>query len=143
MLTTLKALCPSALAVFNHLTHGLDLGGHRKLDNASGTFMAVSVERITERHYSIAHYFEQNGDLVADPELTFFRSDDGAVYPCTFQQDNLAMYRIGLDITDEGVIEHTSIKEQHAQAVFADEWMRNIADQQGLKIEAPAGTADE
>ena len=38
MLTTLKALRPSALAVFNHLTHGLDLGGHRKLDNASGIF---------------------------------------------------------------------------------------------------------
>ncbi len=44
MLTTLKALRPSALAVFNHLTAGLDLGGHRKFDNASGTFMAVSVE---------------------------------------------------------------------------------------------------
>ena len=143
MLTTLKALRPSALAVFNHLTHGLDLGGHRKLDNASGTFVAVSVERITERHYSIAHYFEQNGDLMADPEMTFFKSDDGAVYPCTFQQDNLAMYRIGLDITPEGVIEHTSIKEQHEQALFADDWMRNIADQQGLKIEAPAGVADE
>ena len=79
MLTTLKALHPSALAVFNHLTDGLDLGGHRKLDNASGTFMAVCVEKITERHYSIAHYFEQNGDLMADPEMTFFKSDDGAV----------------------------------------------------------------
>lgn len=143
MLTTLKALRPAALAVFNHLTDGLDLGGHRKLDNASGTFMAVCVEKITGRHYSIAHYFEQSGDLMADPEMTFFKSDDGAVYPCTFQQDNLAMYRIGLDITDEGVIEHTSIKEQHDQAAFANQWMANIADQQGLNIEAPVGGTDE
>lgn len=143
MLATLKALRPSALAVFNHLTHGLDLGGHRKLDNAPGTFMSVCVERQTERHYSIAHYFEQNGDLMADPEMTFFRSDDGAVYPCTFQQDNLAMYRIGLDITDEGVIEHTSIKEQHDQAAFADQWMANIAVQQGLNIAEAKESRDE
>ncbi len=129
---TLKALHPKAQAVFDLLTAGIEVGSTRKIDNAKGLFMAVSIDRLTERHYSIAHHYEHNGDLMADPEMTFFRSDDGAVFPCTFQQDNLAMYRIGLDITPDGVIEHENAREQHDEAEFANGWMRNIAEQQGL-----------
>jgi hypothetical protein len=132
---TLKALSPPAQAVFDHLTRDLDIGDARKIDNAKGTFMAVCVDRLTERHYSIAHYYQQGGDQLCDPDMTFFKSDDGKVYPCTFQQDNLAVYRVGLDITDEGVIEYESAREQAEQAEFAELWMRNIADQQRLPIQ--------
>ena len=126
------ALNQRAQAVFDYLTHDLEVAGARKIDHAKGTFMAVCVDRLTERHYSISHYYEQNGDLMADPDMTFFKSAEGKVYPCTFQQDSLAIYRIGLDITEDGVIEADNAKEQAGQAEFANGWMRNIADQQGL-----------
>jgi hypothetical protein len=134
---TLKPLNESAQAVFDHFTKDLDVGGARKIDNATGAFMAVCVDRLTERHYSLAHYYPQNGDQMADPDMTFFKSADGKVYPCTFQQDSLAIYRVGLDITDEGDIEYENAREQADQAEFADTWMRNIADQQGLPIQFP------
>lgn len=143
MLTTLTSLRPFAQSIFDHLTAELDLGGHRKIDQAAGIFMAVCVERIAERHYSIAHYYEQNGDLMADPEMTFFKSADGLVYPCTFQQDSLALYRVGLDITDESVIESSDPDEQHGQAEFASDWLRNIADQQQLPFVCPEEERDE
>ena len=131
-MSSLKPLSPKAQAVFDHLTEGIDVGGARKIDNAKGLFMAVSIDRLTERHYSIAHNFIQNGDVMADPDMTFFKAEDGKVYACTFQQDSLAIYRIGLDITPEGVIEHENAREQRDQADFANGWMRNIADQQQL-----------
>lgn len=131
---TLKPLSPEAQAVFDHLTRDLDIGDARKIDNAGPSIMAVCVDRLTERHYSIAHNYELNGDLMADPDMTFFKSEDGPVYPCTFQQDNLGLYRVGLDITPEGVIETENTREQNDQAEFANSWMRNIADQQKLPV---------
>lgn len=128
----LKPLSPQAQVVFDHVTHGIEIGSARKIDNAPGAFMAVSIDRLTERHYSIAHNFIQNGDVMADPDMTFFKAADGKVYACTFQQDSLAVYRVGLDITPEGVIEHENAREQQGQAEFANDWMKNIADQQGL-----------
>jgi hypothetical protein len=137
----LKALSPAAQAVFDHLTRDLDLGGARKIDNATGAFMAVCIDRLTERHYSIAHYYEQGSDQMCDPDMTFFKSADGKVYPCSFQQDSLAIYRVGLDITPDGTIEAENAREQADQADFANQWMRNIADQQRLTIQVPG--ADE
>lgn len=140
---TLKALDAPAQAIFDQLTRDLDTGDARKIDNAKGVFMAVSVDRLTERHYSIAHNYVQNGDLMADPDMTFFKAEDGHVYACTFQQDNLGVYRVGLEVTPEGVIEEENTREQNNQAEFANEWMQNIADQQQLPCTSPAEDSHE
>lgn len=134
---TFKALNPHAQAVFDHLTKDLAIGRARKIDNAGPPIMAVCIDRVTARHYAIAHYYEQNSDLMADPSMTFFKCAHGKVFACTFQQDNLGVYRVGLDITPEGVIEHESVREQHDQAEFANLWLRNIAEQQQLPIALP------
>ena len=47
-----------------------------KLDNAAGAFMPLVVEKIMDQPgfeavYSLAHYGKLNGDLMADPEMTF------------------------------------------------------------------------
>lgn len=127
-------LNPYAEAVFNQLTRDLTLGATLKLDSAKGTFMAVCVEQLTERHFSVAHYSEQNGDLMADPEMTFYRCPHGKVFPCSYQQDLLGIYRMGLEITDRGVVEGENPKEQTDQAQFANQWMKNIAEQQRLTV---------
>lgn len=130
-------LNPYAEAVFNQLTRDLSPGVALKLDAAKGTFMAVCVEQLTERHYSVAHYYEQNGDLMADPEMTFYRCEHGRVFPCSYQQDGLGIYRLGLEITDLGIVEGENPQEQADQTAFANQWMKNIAEQQRLTVKLP------
>ena len=132
-----KAINPAARAVFELLAGNLTVGATLKLDSAPGIFMAVHVERLTERHFSVAHYHVQNGDLMADPEMTFYRCEHGQVFPCSYQQDGLAIYRLGLEITEAGIIEGENQKEQADEAAFANLWMKNIAEQQGLTVEFP------
>ena len=46
---------------------------------------------------SVAHYYEQNGDLVADPEMTFEVAPGlksaAAVFPVTFEMPGMGVYR--------------------------------------------------
>ena len=37
--------------------------------------------------YSLAHYSEQNRDLMADPEMTFLLGAGGLVFPLTYRND--------------------------------------------------------
>lgn len=138
-----KALNAHAQAVFEQLTRDLTLGAALKLDAAKGSYMAVHVEQLTERHYSVAHYHEQNGDQMADPEMTFYRCEHGKVFPCSYQQDSLGIYRMGLEITDLGIVEGENPKEQADQADFANIWMKNIAEQQRLTVSVPPEEAHD
>ena len=137
-----KALNAHAQAVFEQLIADLTIGAARKLDHAQGTFMAVCVEQLTERHYSVAHYYEQNGDLMADPEMTFYRCEHGKVFPCSYRQDGLGIHQESLEITEAGIVEGEMPKLQADHADFANEWMRNIAEQQRLTVELPKENDD-
>lgn len=140
-LDNLKCLDDRARAVFDALTRDLQVGGSRRVNGDEDTFMAVSVDRLTDHMYSVGHYYEKNGDLMADPDMTFFCDVSGAVYPCTFQQDNLGIYRVGLAVNDTGSVTHVHAREQREQTEFANRWMRNIAEQQpslGLSVTARA-----
>lgn len=124
----------TAAAVLTILVKDLaDVGNHRKLNHAPGVFMAVSVEHIGTHArgdlFSVAHYYEQNGDLMRDPEMVFLRSRDGQFIATYFRQDG------GFPIEQESV----SLAEdtwrptlQYEHAAFANAWLRNIARQQGL-----------
>lgn len=127
-----KALAPNPTRVLEYLVKDLPVGGARKFDNAKRTFMAVSIDRLTERHYAVAHNYIQEGDVMADPDMTFYRTPEGEFWPCTYQQDNLGLYQLGLEITEDGTIETENPKAQADQADFANGWMRNIAEQQNL-----------
>lgn len=86
-----------AKSVLDKLTQGLDEPGANKvIDNAPGAFMAVHVEHTGDCHlgpmFSVAHYYEQNGDLMKDPDMVFICAQ-GEYYPIEFQQDNLGIYQ--------------------------------------------------
>ena len=98
-----------------------------KIDNTQ-CFMPVCVERIQtlsgEDGISIAHYFVQNGDLMADPEMEFIIKDN-EVYPISFKLDSLGIFQYAkLSETQKNE------KLQKELTCFANQWMRNIKLQQ-------------
>lgn len=128
----IKQLNKSASATFKTLVDGLAVGESRTIDNAPGAFMAVHVSRLTEHTYSIAHYYNQNGDLVADPEMEFFVNFEGSVLPTASTACGFGAIR-GLWIVD-GAPARFRPGVQSDLANFANMWMKNIRDQQGIKL---------
>jgi hypothetical protein len=129
----IKPLSAKALAVFRVLTEGLaKVGDHRKV-NDSQSFMPVSVEAVGTTPQgalivSVAHYYEQNGDLMADPEVTFVVTRADYVFPTTFRQDNMGINRVYVRWEGEKV--YWNLRMQNDLAVFCNEWMENIKQQQ-------------
>jgi hypothetical protein len=134
---TMKPINQKARKVMDTLTIGIDKpGDHRKIDNAKGAFMPVHVECIGRCNYgllySIAHYYEQNGDLMRDPEMVFIKGADNRYYPTYFRQDG------GLGFEQEAVImEDEKVKAfkppiQDELKEFANGWMQNIKEQQAI-----------
>ena len=75
---------------------------------------------------SIAHYGEQSGDLMADPEMEF-TIIGGDYYPISFRNDYLCKHNSIFE--DDGI----NLPLQHDLTTFANQWMRNIAEQQNIK----------
>lgn len=137
----LKSINEKSLVIFNKLTSGLNrLGDAQRFGEFGDAFMPVSVEIIGRPDFpgrvrpeaklvSVAHYFEQNGDLCQDPEIVFLTGKD-AVYPMTFQQAIPAIYQETAKI--EGGVIHLNEKAQLSLTIFCNEWFHNIAEQQGL-----------
>ncbi len=130
----LHSVSQSAEGILERLVAGLEmLGGSRKIDNTNGAFMPVCVERVEETEhgpvFSVAHYFEQNGDLVADPDVTLLRAADGEFYPLTYQ--DARAYRRSVELDSDGGV-RANRRMQAALAQFVGVWMKNIGSQQGL-----------
>ena len=131
----MKALNKTATATLKKIVSKLE-NGYVKIDNTNGSFMPVSVEQIFEnekyKQISIAHYYEQNGDLMADPEMVFIYSKALDVFfPSYFMQANLGIKEDSI-IMEHGEIKGYSAKLQTDHAAFANLWLRNIKHQQNL-----------
>jgi hypothetical protein len=127
----MKKVNQKAKKTLDTLTAGLDnAGDHKKIDNTDGVFMAVVVEHIgTDENgpmFSVAHYYTQNGDLVADPEMAFLRGFDGNYYPLHFQTGGY--FQRAWDVA-KGTFSPRACREQ---ATFAGQWMKNISYQQSI-----------
>jgi hypothetical protein len=94
-----------AQAVMDRLTANITReNSHTRIDNnkPDSGFMAVVIEWVGDCKlgdvYSIAHYYEQNGDLMADPEMTFLKAAaSGKYFPMSFKMDGLGgIYREGI-----------------------------------------------
>jgi len=129
----MKHINKTARKVLDHLVELAKETGHYKLDRGGAAIMAVVVERVGEcdwgKLYSVAHYYEQNGDLMADPEMVFIQAHDGNYYPISFSQASLAIYQESIVIEGFKVV-GVRAKQQKDHAVFAGQWMKNIGQQQ-------------
>jgi len=101
-----------------------------KIENAP--YMALVIEATSESGpsglpaISVAHYGEQNGDLMRDPEMCFeLGSADGPhLDPFYFRNDYIGVEQWSRTIERGHNIHLTRLHEQHKQ--FAQEWDNNL-----------------
>lgn len=139
-LFTMKKLNQKAAKVFNKLILKLNDQGYLKLDASEGTFMPVVLEQLRKQvafgpmmvHiYSLAHYFNLNGDLVPDPDMTFavHAQDPFLIWPLSYQDQY--RFQEGLFCDEKGVWKvNRQLQQDHAS--FANHWLLNIQSQQDL-----------
>jgi len=110
------------------------MGGKSKKFDADGGFMPLSVEVIGQtkmgREISLAHYYEQNGDLMADPEMIFLEKH-GEFYAAYYKQDGLGLQKYSIKYDSEKMIGWNRILQKD-QTQFANMWLKNIKYQQEL-----------
>lgn len=109
--------------------------GYAKINNNTN-FMPVVIEKVGHQKgygeiISIAQYGEQNGDLMADPEMTF-TIVGGEYYPISFRNDYVGLYQEVFDFSEDGNPETIKPKLQSDLTIFANQWMKNIQEQQNL-----------
>jgi hypothetical protein len=128
----LKPVSKTSQRILETLVDGLDVGDSKKVEN-SGAFMAVHVQALQRTGagilFSVAHYFESNGDLVPDPDIVFVRRADGSFCPTSFQ--NSLVFNQPVRWLGDGTIE-VDAREQASIASVANTLLKNIAEQQGI-----------
>ena len=132
---TMKTLNKKSTEILNKMVSLLE-DGYIKIDNTDGSFMPVSVEVIFEnelyKQVSVAHYYEQYGDLMADPEMVFiYVKANDSYLPSYFKQDNVGMEEDSI-IMEQGEIKWYRSKMQADHTAFANMWLKNIKHQQNL-----------
>lgn len=132
----------SARILHTLFTHANNAGGSTRIDNTNNTFMPVSLEILPAigpfQRISVAHYYEQNGDLMADPEMVFafHKEVPILVFPEYFRQDGIFGRETELMHYDNGrSITRFMPRAQLEAARFAGGlWLPNIKRQQRLRI---------
>jgi len=140
----MKKLNLSATRIFSAILKTLNGKDHKKL--ISEGFMPLTIEKLEDglltpwgvgTSYSLCHYYEQNGDLMRDPEMVFIVVDDRKekcdyenlhVYPKLYQQDNLGIYEESITIA-KGQVTAYIRAWQAAHTHFAQQWLSNVKEQ--------------
>lgn len=104
-------------------------GAHMKLK--SGGFMDLSVERLRTVKVgfiiAMAHYFEQNGDLVSDPGMEIYISETfKAAYAMTIQHST-GHYSVGMKFQDGQFLKAPRVQKDIQS--FLGQWLRNLKAQ--------------
>jgi hypothetical protein len=103
----------------------------------SGSFMPLTIEGIGTGPYgyqavSVCHYFEQNGDLMQDPEI-MFEYNNGEFFPYAIQQAPLnryaEVYRCDTSRDYRGKPTGADLGLKKELEEFAAMWDRNLRDQ--------------
>lgn len=99
--------------------------------------------------YSFAHYYQQNGDAMRDPEINFAVQDlrteaypvieQVNVWPIYFRQDDRFIEQELIMCDQEHNVQAVATKEQLACTSFANTWLFNLKSQQNI---TPADVPD-
>jgi len=132
----MKTLNSTSTATLNKMVSMME-EGYIKIDNTDSSFMPVSVEVVFENDkymiISVAHYYDQNGDLMADPEMCFIQLKGmGLFMPSYFKQDGFLGREQESVLFEDGIIKGIRTQMQADHTSFANMWLRNIKNQQNL-----------
>ncbi|MDE7300166.1 MAG: hypothetical protein K2N94_15320, partial [Lachnospiraceae bacterium] len=109
-------------------------GGAYYMKLRSEGFDDLVLEKIGEGGYSIAHYYEQNGDMMRDPEVTFIIDrEKQSLHPTSYLQDNMGIYYETAEAAPEKVA---------GLEAFLSQWFTNI-QQQGFEVAEVRGNEQE
>lgn len=136
----MRAVNQEATKVLEQLRDRMNGGDHVKLDHGGESIMPVVVERIGRitvgpvqgELISVAHYGEQNGDAMRDPDVVFVRTADGRYFPDSYRNDYMGIHNLAFTYGDAGEVKGVRPRLQRDIAVFCGGWLRNIKQQQGL-----------
>ena len=134
----MKHLNDKATAIFRKLTEGLKkVGDHQQWNNDS-SFMAACVEIIGRTGLgpliSIAHYYQQNGDMMRDPDVVFVIGADQHIYPISYRQDGMGIDQEAATIEDGKWRVRTKMQADIC-SFCNDTWFPNLNEQQQLGVE--------
>ena len=113
-------------------------GEYRYLELRSqedGGLMPLIIQQIGENEIAMAHTYEQYGDLMYDPEMTFrIDTENGTLEPLTFRQDG------GLPLYQEVYPEPGKWipRLRNDLSAFTDQWLKNIEMQGRVRTRAIA-----
>jgi hypothetical protein len=121
--------------LFHRALMALQLRAHGSISTCfpkADGFMDLSVEWISDDRIAIAHYGEQNGDLMADPDMTLIVDNEAkTLMPATFQNDYVGVYQEVY--TDDGRWMPRLSRELTS---FLSTWLKNIEFQGHILKEA-------
>ena len=108
-------------------------GLYLKIENPP--YMALVIEATDESgpsglpSISVAHYGEQNGDLMRDPEMCFELgfAEELQLDPFYFRNDHMGIEQWSRTIESDHYIYLVSLHEQHER--FATQWDNNLCQQ--------------
>lgn len=115
-----------------------------KHNHPEGCFMPVSVEIIGAtpegQLMAVAHYYEQNGDLVPDPSVTFLRKPASLIesdaeipsYIPVDYEDSLGQ-KVAVHFNDDSTVRAYNQRILIDLIRFTSIWMKNIKSQQAVK----------
>ena len=81
---------------------------------------------------NVAHYSEQNGDAMRDPEITFLvaPAEQGTTWtPLTFENSYLSCYQVVASVSSAGLVEARDPALMRDLRDFATQWDRNLKQQ--------------
>ena len=107
------------------------------IDNAAGAFMPLHFEELPPitvpnlgfcSVYSLAHYYEQNGDMMRDPEMCVLETLAGQRIPYYYRLDSMGVetYSVCLEKGGFYPVKYGELIQ------FFNMWMSNIQQQQEL-----------
>ena len=101
-----------------------------KLNN-SPVFMSLTVELFDKTSISLCHYGEQNGDLMRDPEMIFWKNENGDFYPYYYRNDYVGVEKYsGKIVNNRLIVSNKTIQKD--QTEFSNLWLSNIKSQQEI-----------
>ncbi|PWS33292.1 DUF6908 domain-containing protein [Pedobacter paludis] len=147
----MKNLDLNSTKIFSALMAGMNGRSHHKfireslmpltIENMGGHFPTMWGDGL---FYSLCHYYEQQGDLMQDPEMCFLVVDNRKslsefekliIVPCSYQNASLGIYEESISFMSGRTSIYLPI--MHRQHIsFAQIWMGNILQQGFIGIES-------